>query len=299
MQKDRKESILLAVNPLAGMGKAVDLLGEYLPALAEDGNPVTVYFTQDEDHLERILASEGDRYDRIIVTGGDGSLHQLANLVMDHQIEAKLAYLPLGTTNDFAENLNYPDDIAQVAKLVRLAEPHALDLGKILPDRYFVYVASFGIFTASSYSTPTELKNRVGKLAYFATALKNLGSVEIYPAQVVLDEETHEGDFIFGAILNSCQMGGIVRMDSDSFDLADGMYEVLLVKKPSGPADVTTILNALMNTDFSSDLFIYKKVRSCSLTFDRPVPWTLDGEFGGDLEELSMEVVPHAWKLCF
>lgn len=299
MGNDRKESILLAVNPLAGMGKAVDLLGEYLPSLAEDGNPVTVYFTQDEDHLGRILASEGDRYDRIIVTGGDGSLHQLANLVMSLKLEAKLAYLPLGTTNDFAENLHYPDDIAQVAKLVRLAEPRALDLGKILPDRYFVYVASFGIFTASSYSTPTELKNRVGKLAYFATALKNLGSVETYHAKLQLDEENYEGDFIFGAILNSSQMGGVVKMDPDSFDLADGKYEVLLVKKPSGPADVPTILNALMNTDFSSDLFIYKKVQRCSLSFDQPVPWTLDGEFGGDLTELSMEVVPHAWNLCF
>ena len=165
-EKPTREKILLLINPKAGRGRAVDILGDYISILAADGSPVTIYFTQSAEDLTRYVMQAGDSYDRVIAAGGDGTLNELVTGYIDGGLSTELAYLPTGTTCDFASTLGIPSDISEAAETARKGESSLLDVGVIDERKYFVYVASFGAFAETSYDTPTELKNNIGRLAY-------------------------------------------------------------------------------------------------------------------------------------
>lgn len=293
----KTEKILLVLNPVAGKGRSVDLLGTYLPELAHDGVPVTIYFTQTEGDGSRFVAEHGNEYSRIIIAGGDGSLNELVTGVLQGKIEADLGYLPTGTVCDFAATLGLPRDMAAASAIARFGTTSCFDVGKFNQEQYFIYVASFGAFTDSSYDTPTELKNTIGRMAYLANALKNLSNLSEIPLKAVLNGQTIEGKFLLGAVLNSTQMGGIVRFDPEEITLDDGFFEVLLVRFPQSAGDVSAIINGLMNQDYANEPFIFTRTKKVHFSFTEETAFTLDGEFGGAYREVDIEVVNKAWKL--
>lgn len=292
-----REKILFIVNPQAGQGKAVHMLDVIIPELAFDGSPVTVRFTQRAGDMEEIVAEEGHKFDRIMISGGDGSLNELVNGVLGGKVESKLAYLPTGTTCDFAVNFDYPDTMAEIVRVGRFGTRRELDLGLVNEEKYFVYVASFGAFTDSSYGTPSELKQTMGRLAYVANAIKNMNQITKIPTKIILEDEILEENLLFSAVLNSIQMGGIVKLDPSTVRLNDGYFELIAVRYPAKVSDLSFVLNALMQQDFSHELFIYKKVKSVKFVFESDMALTLDGEFGGNHKSLDIRVLPQAWHL--
>lgn len=297
--KEEIMKILLIINPVAGKGASIDLLDIYLPELAAEGRPVTVLITQEADEVDSLIKAYGQGYDRIMITGGDGSLNELASAVIRNDVDVDIAYLPMGTACDFAASLQFPDTILEKARLAHSAESKQLDLGKFQEEQYFIYCASFGIFTEVSYNTPTDMKNNIGKIAYFLNAIKNMGPIKEIQMQVQTDNEQIEGKFVFVAVLNTLQVGGLVKLNEDDVQFDDGYFELLMVKPPSTATDYGVIINALLTQDFSNDLFIYKKVKQCEFIFEEEIPWTLDGEFGGQYKNVSIDVLQKAWRLSY
>lgn len=300
MEKIEKEKILFIVNPVAGQGKIISLLDLIIPEMAKGGSAVTVIFTEGQGDIERIVKEESASYDRIFINGGDGSLNELANGYMfrNNKDDLKLAYIPTGTTCDFAINFEYPETVQDIVKVGREGEMVSLDLGLLNKERHFVYVASFGAFTDSSYGTPTELKNSIGRLAYVLSAVKNMQHIVKIPCKIILEDQVLEEELLFAAVLNSIQMGGIVRLNPETLSLQDGFFELIAVRFPTNIADLSIILNALMNQDFSHPLFICKKVKQISFEFLEKIAFTMDGEFGGELDKIDIEVLDKAWHLC-
>lgn len=294
---EKQEKILLLLNPKAGRGESVEILGEYISAFAHDGSPVTIYFTQSEGDLIEYVKKEGQHYDRIVASGGDGTLNELVTGYLEGGLRNELGYLPTGTTCDFANTLGISMLMDEAAATARYGTSSELDVGKINDELYFVYVASFGAFTEASYDTPTELKNTIGKLAYVANALKNLNSIGPIEVRVSTDEAIYEGKFLLGAVTNSTQIGGIIKFDRDQVALDDGRFELLLVRFPENAGDVSNILNGLRSQDYSSDAFIFAKVREINFAFNEAIPFTVDGEFGGDYQKCRIKVEEKAWRL--
>lgn len=78
-------------------------------------------------------------------------------------VKIPLGYVPLGTTNDFARSLGLPKEPARAAEQILHGSAHRLDLGRF-GDRAFLYVASFGAFTQSSYKAEPRVKAALGHL---------------------------------------------------------------------------------------------------------------------------------------
>lgn len=296
-EKPKREKILLILNPKAGRGETVDLLGSYISILAGDGSPVTIYFTQCEGDLIEYVKKEGSQYDRIIAAGGDGTLNELATGYVEGGLETELGYLPTGTTCDFANTLGISPEITEAAKTARFGTGSQFDIGKFNEDKYFVYVAGFGAFTECSYDTPTELKNNIGKLAYLLNAIKNINSIRPIEVKINADGTIYEGKFLLGAVCSSLQLGGILQFEPDEVLPDDGRYELLLVRYPDNAGDVSSILNGLRNHDYSADVFIFTRVSRLRFDFPEEVAWTLDGEYGGSYTTCSIRIIEKAWRL--
>ncbi len=160
--------------------------------------------------------------------------------------------------------------------------PVPIDTGR-LNGRPFIYVAAFGAFTKVAYDTPQELKNTFGHLAYIFAGIASLPTIAPYHMRVEFDGQSLEDDFFFGMVSNSQSIGGLKPPKAERVVLDDGLFEVTLVKKPLKLADLTDGLQALVSLSPAERSGALVQLQARQLTFicEQPVPWTVDGEFGG------------------
>ena len=165
-------------------------------------------------------------------------------------------------------------------------------MGAFGENRWFVYVAAFGLFTGVSYQTPQEDKQVLGRLAYFLHGVKALGEVKPIHARVEFDGQSLELDVLDGLVCSTTSVGGVLALDSLGISLNDGQSELLLVRDIKNLIDFNNVSTALLKSDFrENENIVSKKVRRVKFLFDSPVDWTLDGEYGGTVKEV--EIVNH------
>ncbi len=228
---------------------------------------------------EEIIREHREWFDCCIVVGGDGTLHHAVNSLLRNNCTQPVLYLPCGTTNDFAKSLGIPTD--SFARADRMT----LDAG-VFNEEYFTYVAAFGALTDVSYSTNQDIKNVLGYTAYALSSLQAIPSgleTRIH-AQIESKEYSGSGEFLYASISNCYSVAGVRTPILKDAKLDDGKLEVVLIKAPENITEIIDIAGTLVSGDIQSEnnrhvvLFQTSKV---TFTFDEPVEWTLDGDFGG------------------
>ena len=291
---ENSKRMLLLVNPYAGKKQAQSSLCDIIDQLNKAGWRVEVHITQSRgDACEQAKMAEG-HFDRVTAVGGDGTLNELISGVAGWNTRPDVGYIPMGTTNDFAASLGFPKEPKAVARVAADGTPFVCDIGKF-EDRYFAYIAAFGMFTDVAYLTDQQAKNIFGRLAYLFQGALELGSNQGTKMKVVTEDQVIEGDFIFGAVTNSHSIGGFKGLLTGEIYLDDGWLELLLIRRPKNAAELSELVSSLLSQQFSqkSGVF-YAKVKSVSFYADQPVSWTLDGEDGGAHEEATIECMPAA-----
>lgn len=297
---DHKKKLLFIYNPQAGRQRARNSLADILDVFAARDYEITAHPTRCRgDAAETAARSRG--YDRLVCCGGDGTLNETVTGLMRLPPEERpvLGYIPTGTTNDFARNVNLPRGMAKMAEVACGGVPRACDLG-LAEGKYFTYVAAFGLFTDVSYSTPQTTKNLLGHFAYVLEGAGRLMNVPSFHMKVETDRgAVVEDDFIYGMVSNTVSVGGLVNLPKDKVMLDDGVFEVLLIHQPKTPKDWQDILTSLTAQKLAAGGAV-TGLSASRVTFacDRPVSWTLDGEFGGERAVTTIENIPRAFVLA-
>ena len=156
--------------------------------------------------------------------------------------------------------------------------PQKLDIGD-WNSRNFVYVASFGAFTRSSYSAPQAAKNALGHFAYILEGMKDLNTLRPYSIRLTADGEVLDGDYLFGAVCNSVSLGGLMKLDPECVWLDDGKFELLLIPNPKTPTALQNLVKALVNKQYDSEGLVFRHVSSIHFETEEELPWSLDGEY--------------------
>ena len=288
------KTLLFIYNPAAGKGRVTGALGEIATIFQREEWLVTLYATRGPRDAYRMVQELGGSYDRIVCSGGDGTLSDVVTGMIHGGLgDRPLGYLPAGSTNDFSKTLRLPVNLSRAAEIAVTGEPFACDMGRFNEDHVFVYVAAFGIFTRVSYDTPQEMKQILGHAAYVLEGLRSLTEVSSYHMTVEHDGETEEGDFIYGMVSNSVSVGGFPGMKSNEVILDDGWFEVLLVRTPKSLPELNGVLTALLARQPNENVLSFQ-ARQVTFRCDQSVAWTLDGEFGGEHTEVDVDVLPRA-----
>ena len=275
--------LLFIYNPTSGTGRVKEALAPILDVFAKAGWLTTAYPTQCKGDAARVVRELAPQFDRIVCAGGDGTLSEAASGLMDLEDPPPLGYIPFGSTNDGATTLKLPRKPREAALVASgTGRPLPMDIG-MLNDTAFVYVAAFGAFTKVAYDTPQELKNTFGHLAYIFAGIASLPTIAPYHMTVEYDGQALEDDFYFGMVSNSQSIGGLKPPKAEQVVLDDGLFEVTLIKKPLKLADLTDGLQALVSLSPAERSGALVQLQARQLTFicEQPVPWTVDGEFGG------------------
>ena len=285
-----QRKLLFFVNPRAGHSEIRGSLMQVIQIFTTGGYEVTVHPTSAPRDLTRQIEKRAADFDLAVCTGGDGTLNEAVSGLMQLPPADRppLGYIPGGTGNDGARTLGLSLDPILAAQDIVTGREFPIDVGAFGKDRWFVYVAAFGLFTGVSYQTPQEDKQILGRLAYFLHGVK----VKPIHARVEFEGQTLELDVLDGLVCSTTSVGGVLALDSLGISLNDGQSEMLLVRDIKNLIDFNNVSTALLRSDFrENENIVSKKVRRVRFTFDSPVDWTLDGEYGGTVKEV--EIVNH------
>lgn len=287
------KKLLLIYNPHAGKGRIRARLGEVVERLAAPGYQITLHPTAGPHDATRAVLELASQFDHLVCCGGDGTLDEVVAGLIRLERPPALGYIPTGTTNDFAKNLHLPLPLLRAADCAVNGVPRPVDMGRF-NERTFIYVAAFGAFTDVSYDTPQQFKNMFGHLAYVLNGVSRLGSLKPYHLTVEAEGQPPlEGDFIYGMVSNTVSVGGFKGLNPRSVKLDDGLFEVMLVRMPRSLPELNTIAMSLLQQKPDGNVIGFHAAR-VSFHSPAPLPWTLDGEFGGDPTDASVQNLPRA-----
>ena len=256
----------MIVNPRAGRNKSPAPLFDAAAIFCESGYLLSIHRTTAPGDAAAYAAREGGQYDVVVAVGGDGTLNEVACGLMQLQHPPLLGYLPQGSTNDFAASLRISSNPAEAAQAIVRHQPRMLDVGR-WNQRHFIYVASFGAFTSTSYTASQAAKNALGHFAYILEGMKDLNSLRPYRLRIQADGDTLDGEYLFGAVCNSTSIGGLMKLD---------------------PAELQNLVLAMLEQRYDRDGVIFRHVRSLHLETEEDLPWSLDGEYAPSMPSVDI-----------
>ena len=285
---ESKKKMLFIFNPFSGKAQIKSKLFEIIDVFVKGGYEVIVHPTQAVGDGFEKTKELAPQVDLVVCSGGDGTLDEVVSGLMEVDQRVPIGYIPAGSTNDFANSLSISKDMVQAAKDIIEGNLYSCDVGAFNNDS-FVYIAAFGLFTDVSYETGQDMKNVLGHMAYLLEGMKRLPTIRSYPMRVTYDDTTIVDDFIFGMITNSVSVGGFKRITGKNVKLDDGVFEVTLIKRPKNPIELNNIMVSLLNRDIDTDAMYCFRTSKLEITSTDPLPWTLDGEYGGTHTKVVIE----------
>lgn len=281
--------LLFIYNPHAGKELIKPKLSDIIDIFVKAGYEVVAYPTQAyRDAYKKVLQYDDKEFDLVVCSGGDGTIDEVVTGMMQRERRDPIGYIPTGTTNDFANSLHIPKGLLSAADNAVNGSLYSCDVGKFNDDT-FVYIAAFGLFTDVSYQTKQGMKNVLGHLAYVLEGTKRLFNVPSYRIKVSHDNEAVEDEFIFGMVTNSRSVGGFRNMIGKQVVFDDGLFEVTLIKTPKSPIALQEIIAALLIEQIDTKHMYTFKTGKIMFESLEEIPWTLDGEFGGEHDMVVIE----------
>ncbi|MED9882732.1 MAG: YegS/Rv2252/BmrU family lipid kinase [Blautia sp.] len=291
-----RKRMLFVFNPKAGKGKIKAHLLDIIDIFNKNNYEVLIHSTQGPKDAYEKSKEYADQVDLIVCSGGDGTLDEVVTGIMEMKSDVPIGYIPAGSTNDFANSLFMPKNMAEAASMIMEEELYHCDIGRF-NSQTFAYVAAFGLFTDVSYETDQDLKNILGHVAYVLEGVKRLFDIKSYHMKVTSDEVQVENDFMVGMVTNSRSVGGFKNLTGKNVDMNDGLFEVTLIVKPKNPLELQEIMTALVMAEDNTDLVYSFKTGKITIETEEQVPWTLDGEFGGNQTRVEIENLHKALNL--
>ncbi len=294
-----EKRMLFVVNPRSGRAEIRNRLSGILERFAKAGYLTTVFMTQAHGDAEKLVAEIGGQFDRIAVSGGDGTVNETLNGLMRLEQRPPLAIIPAGTTNDYSYTLHIPFQMLKAADTAVGDRILTIDVGRF-NERHFTYVAAFGLFTDVTYETPQDAKNILGAVAYVLEGAKRINAIRNYNIRLEYDGGVIEDDVIVALFSNAVSVAGL-RTAFEDAKLDDGLLEITLVKRPKTLADMQTIIHILLNFEtmrsVETDFLRVVTTRRARVTSEEGIAWTVDGESGGVFREVEIANVHRAIRV--
>jgi YegS/Rv2252/BmrU family lipid kinase len=295
------DTIHLHINPTAGRGRASRRQRRIIELLEQRGIRLEVHTSSAAGDIEsQILQHVNEGATRVIVAGGDGSVHEAVNGLLRSDNSASLGVIPTGTGNDFVKacdiTLNWEHATRLLAdRIVANAIPRQIDAGRC-NDRYFANGAGIG-FDAKVNRVAQSIRLPIGDLVYllaiFRTMIEGISSPRV---QIEADSFSWDGPLTLAAICNGQWVGGMFHI-APAASNADHIFD-LLIAKPVTRRRILTLLPKLISGNHLQEKEIVNKpVTRLTIKADSALPSHLDGEIQPLQTTFEIAVLPGALSL--
>ena len=295
------EDIQMFLNPTAGRGRAGRRRERFLEIFDDSGVGVDVHLSHAPGDLEsQVLQRVGAGTERLIVAGGDGSVHEAINGILRSGRDAAFGVIPTGTGNDFAKACDIPLNWEHATRLLadRIAAgqtPRKIDAGR-LNERFFANGAGVG-FDAKVTRVARSIRLPIGDFVYLLAIFRTmLGGIATPKLDIKAGDFSWNGPLTLAAVSNGPWIGGMFHI-APMANNTDGILE-LLIAKPVTRRRVLSLLPKLMNGEHLDEAeIVHHPVTTLTIRSEKPVSSHLDGEVQPLQTDFELAILPGALNL--
>jgi len=267
-------------NPYSGENTIISDIDKVIMVHQKHGYEVVPFRVSYEYNIGEAFKGLDDTFKYVLIAGGDGTVDTVVNYMKQHDINLPIAVIPVGTANDFAKFIGMPEDVEAVCEQVLNSKVQKLDIGKI-NDKYFINVASTGLFTDVSQKTDINLKNTIGKLAYYVKGLEQLPNFRKLKIKVTSEKTVFDGDMYLMLIFNGQTAGNLKFAYKAEVD--DGLLDVIIIKAGMIKDMIALFINMLKGEHLEDEnSIVYFKANKIKVECLENIVTDIDGERGPD-----------------
>ena len=281
-------------NPYSGENLILSKLDKVISLHQEAGYTIVPYrITAGADVGVALNDIKDGNYKYILIAGGDGTVDSVVNAMAKSGISLPIGILPVGTANDFSKFLGMPSDVEEACKQILSSEVKSVDLGSI-NDKYFVNVASTGLFTDVSQKTDVNLKNTIGKLAYYLKGLEELPNFRKLHVNILSKEVEFDGEMYLLLVFNGATAGNFNL--ATRADACDGLLDIIMFKAVQIYELLPLFIKVLKGEHLDSNKVLYFKTDYLKVECHEDIVTDIDGEKGPDFP-LEIKCIKGGLKL--
>jgi diacylglycerol kinase (ATP) len=291
-----KQNWFFIVNAAAGNGKSGKKINTIIRLLNEKQIPFEMELTKWRNHAEELAqqaVKEG--FGKIIAVGGDGTLHEIVNGLMQTGENVKLGILPEGGGNDYAKNFSIPHDINQCLEIFLRDKIRKVDVGKI-GNQFFIN--SFGLgFDAKVAYFAQKIRFLNGLPRYLTAVIKAMIHLEHYPMKIILNDEIIEENVLFVGINNGRYSGGGFQLTPAAVP-DDGFFDICIAKALSRKEILHNLPAAIRGKHTHLPFVKMRKAKKIEVV-SSPVSYYYDGEIPEPqtIEKVEISLLPQQISL--
>lgn len=295
------DPVPLFINPTAGRGRAGRRLGRITELFNGADFAVDARESRTVGDLEQqVFAAVCAGSRRIIVAGGDGSVHEAVNGIMRADGDASLGVIPTGTGNDFAKACAISLDWEHATQLLanRLATNRVwrrIDIGR-MNNRYFANGAGIG-FDAKVTQMARAYRWPIGDLVYLVAIFRcMIDGIATPHVQITTNNQDWSGPVTLANVSNGPWIGGMFHI-APMADNTDGQLELLIADPVSRTRIVSLLPKLIQGQHLDEPEITHASIKQATVTAAAPVPSHLDGEVQPMQSTFEIEVRPAALDL--
>ncbi len=286
---------LFVVNPKSGNTDKSELENDINKKCKTFNREYTIFYTTGRNDSEKIRKKISVSNPKTVVAcGGDGTINLIAKVLIDHNIQANLGIIPLGSANGLANELGIVEDIERSLVVLMRAKPQLIDVLVINDDHISLHLSDVG-FNANMIQDFEESGER-GKLAYARSFFNALMEKEHSDYTIEINNKKFDvtAEMIVFANASSYGTGAIINPESS---MSDGRFEVIVFKPiPLSELPSLTFESFIGDINNSSFVGIYK-TQSVKIYCHRKELLQIDGELIGEVNEIKVEIKKGAINL--
>lgn len=286
------KKLVLFYNPVSGHAAFKNKLDWMVEAFQRRGILVVFYRTRKEGNEAFIPFVREVNPDGLLVAGGDGTVHEIVNLMMRGHLDLPLGIIGSGTSNDFATYLGVNADLEAYLDTIVSGRSRRVDLG-LVDGTYFINVASGGAMACIAHEVNVHIKNSLGKMAYYLKGIGDLPKFRYFPLKIEADGAHYELETFLFVIINSPVVGSMKNV-ARGVAVDDGKLDLLSIGKCSIPKLMSITADLIAGKPVSErENVLHVRAKSFCIESGIPVESDIDGECGPMLP-LTIETVPRA-----
>ncbi|HEA6898687.1 TPA: diacylglycerol kinase family lipid kinase [Staphylococcus aureus] len=275
-------------------------IGEVTTALSSICKHLSIQLSENEgDIIKYCQEIKTKNYakdvDILFILGGDGTVNELINGVMTHDLQLPIGILPGGTFNDFTKTLNIAPNHKQASEQMISAQVGTYDVIKI-NNQYALNFVGLGLIVQNAENVQDGSKDIFGKLSYIGSTVKTLLNPTQFNYKLSIDDKTYSGETTMILTVNGPFIGGS-RIPLTDLSPQDGELNTFIFNEQS-----FSILNDIfkkrdsMNWNEITQGIEHIPGKKISLTTDPAMKVDIDGEISLETP-IDIEVIPNAIQL--
>jgi len=285
---------MVMLNPAAGKGKVQKMHRTIRNELEKQGISADYTTSHQKGEIRRFTFECLEKgYERIIICGGDGTVHEaIPGLV---NAEATLGIIPLGTGNDFVRTLGIKKNISFACSVIRNGTEKRIDIARVNGKYYFAGVGAVG-FDAEVAALSEKVKRYAPNIfVYIFAILAKLSTYTFKKVIIRFDDGEYRGEVLLVALANSRFYGGGIQI-APYAEMDDGKLDLCVIKRLKKLKLLSLLPVAYRGNHTRFPEVNLYQTKSISIESDTTLNLYGDGEFICSTP-LFIEIIPQALRV--